>query len=156
MLSKGSYELTVLHVTSYRDLDCTGLIPELLSGITRWHGTVQCGLWDQTYTELWTATCIFMRHLIWNTRTPACSLPNRGRPILSESNSSFTKSNAPSSSTNDSSVSENTHLDEISEVTLFWVALPHRLSTRIKTNRVMGHLEEALWQEKQREDGPSM
>lgn len=64
MPSKGSSELTVLHVTCYRDQDRMGLIPELLNGITRQHGTVQRGLRDQTYTELWTSTPVFMRHLI--------------------------------------------------------------------------------------------
>lgn len=148
MLSKGSYELTVLHVTCHRDLDHTGLIPELLKRITRRCGIVQHGLQDQTHNELWISTPIFMTHLIWTTRALACSLPNRSRPILWESNSSFTKSDVLSSSINDSSVPEKkTHLDEISVVTPFWVALPHCLSTGIKINCVTGHLE-VLWQEK--------
>lgn len=82
------------------------------------------------------------------------SLPNRGRPVLSESNSSSPKLNAPSSSINNSPESEKKLLDEISDATLFWAAFPGSVSTRIKTYHVTGHLEEVLWQEKHRKGSP--
>lgn len=109
------------------------LILEQLDGMTRWCSTVQCGLQAQTHTELWTSSPIFTRLLIGNTRAPFCQ-----RATQAPLNLIF----------HHSSIRQKKLLNEISDVTLFWVFFPSCVSTRTKTYHVTGHLKEVLWQKK--------
>lgn len=108
------------------------LIPELSMG---WSDGAK--LYNMDYMSF---VLIFLRFLTWSSSALACSLHSESRLASSENDPKFTKLLIFHLPVSTIILYQNKLLfNEISEVILFWVALPHCLSTKI--NHLTDHPE---------------